>query len=72
MEDHKAQQRVLEALRRLRRGDLTAVGTQRDGETFVIIDWNSASDETQAKQVVMAADRHAAITFTSKHGAVSL
>jgi hypothetical protein len=71
VEDHMAQQRVLRALRQLGRADVTAMGTQRGSETFVVIDWDSASDEPHTKSVVMAADRHAAITFTSE-GRVSL
>lgn len=66
VEDHVAQQRVLRALRRLGRADLTAIGTQRGGETFVVIDWDFASDEVQAKQVVLTADRRATNTFTSR------
>ena len=64
VEDHVAQQRVLRALRRLGRADLTAIGTQRGSETFVVIDWDAVLDEGRAIQVVMAADRHATVTFS--------
>ena len=70
VEDHAAQQRVLLALRRLGRDDLTAMGTQRGNETFVVIDWDSLSDEGYAKQVVSAADPHAAITYASERQGV--
>ena len=66
VEDHVAQQRVLQALQRLGRADLTAMGTQRGDETFVVIDWDSLADGSHAKQVVMAADRHATITYASE------
>jgi hypothetical protein len=72
VEDHLAQQRVLRALRRLGRADLTALGTQRGGETFVVIDWDVTSDKVNAKQIVMSADRHAAITFTSRESQAAL
>jgi len=65
VQDHVAQQRVLRALRLLGRADLTALGMQWDGETFVVIDWDSQSDEVHAGQVVMAADAHAEIAFAS-------
>lgn len=65
VQDHTAQQRVLRALRRLGRADLTALGTQRDGESFVVIDWDTLSDQVHAGQVVMAADAHAEIAFAS-------
>ena len=63
VENPQAQQRVLQALRRLGRADLTVLGTQRGNEAFVVIDWDATLAE--ARPVVMAADRHAAITFTS-------
>lgn len=66
VEDHAAQQRVLQALRGLGRADLTAMGTQRGDETFVVIDWDSLSDGGYAKQVVMAVDRHATVTYASE------
>jgi hypothetical protein len=68
VEDHSAQQRVLRALRLLGRADLTALGMQRCGEAFVVIDWDSMSDEVHARHVVMAADAHAEIAFDSRRG----
>lgn len=66
VEDHVAQQRVLRALRRLGRADLTAVGTRRGSETFVVIDWDCASNGFPPPEVVLTADRRATNTFTSR------
>lgn len=65
VEDHVAQQRVLRALRRLGRADLTAMGTRRGSESFVVIDWDSAADGFPPVEVVLTADRRATTTFTS-------
>lgn len=64
VEDQSAQQRVLHALSRLGRADLTATAAQRGDETFVIIDWDVTADDAQ--HVVMVADRNAAMTFRSR------
>lgn len=72
VEDQVAQQRVLRALRRLGRADLSAIGTQRGSETFVIIDWDAMSDGTRTTSAVMAADRHAEVTFRSRQREVLL
>ncbi len=69
VENHEAQQRVLRALHWLGYAGVSAIGAQRDDETFVIIDWDSAADQAGAKQVVMLADRDAATTFTSRDAA---
>lgn len=66
VEDRSAQQRILRAIRRLDRHHLTATGAQRGSEIFVIVDCDSASSAVQAKQAVMAADRHAAVAFASQ------
>jgi hypothetical protein len=70
VEDHVAQQRVLRALRRLGRADLTAMGTRRGSETFVVIDWDSASCGFPPTEVVLTADRRAMTTFTSRREVV--
>jgi hypothetical protein len=72
VEDHLAQQRVLRALDLLGRADLTAFATRQGRESFVIIDWDSTSGDVDAKQIVMTADRHAAITFTNRERQASL
>lgn len=66
VEDHVAQQRVLRALRRLGRADLTAMGTRRGSEFFVVIDWDCASDGFPPTKVVLTADRRASTSFTSR------
>lgn len=66
VEDHVAQQRVLRALRRLGRADVTAMGTRRGSETFVVIDWDCASDGFPPPEVVLTADRRATTMFTSR------
>lgn len=66
VKDHRAQQRVLRALSSLGRADLTALGMQRDDETFVVVDWDAVSDKFHAQHAVMGADAHAKIAFMSR------
>lgn len=67
VQSHDVQQRILMALRD--RQGVTALGAQRGAETFVIIDWDMESDEVYAKQVVMAMDHRATITYVSRERA---
>lgn len=65
VENHSAQQSILVALRDLGRPGLTALGTHRGPEVFVIVDWQTPTDQICAKKVVMALDPHATTTLTS-------
>lgn len=63
---HTAQQRILSALLELELDGVTGLGTHRGSEHFVIVDYSTATDKAQAKQVVLAVDPDAVVTFSGR------
>ena len=62
----RAQQQILRSITHLQRDGVTALGTRRGSEYFVIVDYDTAGDRSQAKQVVLSIDPHATISFAGR------
>jgi hypothetical protein len=63
---HSAQQGILRSILDLGRDGVTALGTRRGSEHFVIVDYSTDTDRAHAKRVVLAIDPGATITFSGR------
>jgi hypothetical protein len=64
--DHDRQQRVLQAFRDIGQPDVTALGTQRGRDWFVVVETSSWEDGFFARSTISAIDVHSTRAYSFK------
>lgn len=64
--DRAAKQRVLRALGGPGHEGVTALGTRRGSEHFVIVDYSTGADKANVKRAVLTIDPRATVTFSGR------
>jgi hypothetical protein len=65
------QQRILQAVQRLDRSDILALGTMRDGEAYVVLECSSAAAGIRSRRIVLAVDPTARLVASTRVRQVS-